>query len=329
MFLLSFETLGSSPVICSIHKHVPLLYAGLTVLALVSPYVPWLRELSAHGKTRIRPRDGWRKTTGGSLTKEGSSHTTVKDWVLHGELFMVRKRCFTHFYVLGLLALGYLSYTSLTSQTKITRIQESLAKPEIDLAVLLIAIHLVRRLAECLLLHRWRNTSVMHVAGYLLGMVHYAFLPFVILDLGCKHEGDDSRADLPDASSRHANYVMLRLAVAAFGLWAQYQQYRHHTLLAELRSPHNHTVDGSEHTRSPYRLPTGGWFGVITCPHYTAEVMIYGALALLLNQRHGWNLFLWVLVNLTVSARQSHRWYQTHCVGFAATHRYAILPFVS
>jgi 3-oxo-5-alpha-steroid 4-dehydrogenase 3 len=169
----------------------------------------------------------------------------------------------------------------------------------------------------------------MHVAGYLLGMVHYAFLPFVILDLGCKHEGDDSRADLPDASSRHANYVMLRLAVAAFGLWAQYQQYRHHTLLAELRSPHNHTVDGSEHTRSPYRLPTGGWFGVITCPHYTAEVMIYGALALLLNQRHGWNLFLWVLVNLTVSARQSHRWYQTHCVGFAATHRYAILPFVS
>ena len=75
-------------------------------------------------------------------------------------------------------------------------------------------------------------------------------------------------------------------------------------------------------------MPRGGWFELVSCPHYTFEVLIYVALAgasggdvvMLL-------VLLFVALELSFSALRQHAWYRKRFDDYPRR-RCAIVPWV-
>ncbi len=99
-------------------------------------------------------------------------------------------------------------------------------------AVSLLLIHLARRCRECLFVHEWRPSSKMHIAGFLLGVGHYILLPLVFVD-SKRVCNNTSKSDKSTSSSK-TDWMIAAIGILTC-LAAQYQQYRHHVYLAELR----------------------------------------------------------------------------------------------
>jgi len=288
--------------LCLLDKVLPLVYMCLSLVAIASFAIPFLNDLASHGKTIRSPADAL------------INNTTWYHQILHGEAFLVPKRFFLHFYITGILCtVGlYLYVKSIDNQSN-----------QNSVALTLLLIHLTRRCWECLYVHVWRPTSKMHLAGYFLGMVHYVLLPVVFMDTRSVCEEVSLDADSVDWP--------IAVVGALTCLWAQYQQYRHHYFLAELRVT---TKDGKT-SQQDYKIPSKGWFHYVSCPHYTAEILIYMSFALVLLSRSSGKsnhkplpLLLWVATNLSVSAIKSHDWYLLHYPEYASLQRTAIIPFL-
>ena len=283
------------------------LYLLLTLAALGSLFSPTLSSVAAYGKGR-------------SLFSSAAS-----DNFFSRNVFLVPKRYFLHFYCFGLATLA-----ALQSQTVNT-----------SWTVALLAVHISRRLYECLFVHRWNEVSKMHVVGYAVGTLHYVLLPFVLVQ--CRFT-DEHRSSL-----RQFAFV----AAIALNLWAQFQQHRHHQLLADLRSS-NHSVDKKD---IPYKLPSGGWFDRVASRHYLAEIFIYLSFfalvqlqvttctryptatadepflelpELLRTMRRGRHFFLlvWVVTNLTITSLRTHQYYVRNITGFDQTRTKALVPYL-
>ena len=78
--------------------------------------------------------------------------------------------------------------------------------------------------------------------------------------------------------------------------------------------------------RSGYSIPRGGWFDLVSCPHYLAEVVIYASLAALAHKpRPMVLLLLFVVVELSFSATTQHAWYKAKFEDYPKRRR-AIFP---
>jgi hypothetical protein len=331
--------------LCLLDTLVTPVYVLLIIVTLSSLAVPFLKDLASHGKTRDTA------STSASIQQQ-HGHRSSADFVpslvrrvSHGEEFLIQKRFFLHFYSCGLLSFAVLYLgASFAAPTTIYR------NPSLSYSTTLVLLvtHLSRRLYECLYIHIWTSQSKMHLAGYMVGILHYILLPFVFVSVPCSQvavvsslHGNDSE------SSSSQNWIIT--AASLFCLWAQYQQYRHHCLLASLRPPSN-TSKSKLNAKSKtvvYSLPVGGWFRFVTCPHYLAEILIYFAFAILLEMdiqmqmethrdhylshtrrfRHFF-LLAWVATNLTVSALTNHNWYTKHIPNHTQLGRKAIVPLM-
>ena len=78
-----------------------------------------------------------------------------------------------------------------------------------------------------------------------------------------------------------------------------------------------------------HRVPAGGWFELVSCPHYFAELLIYVSLSLV----HGglsltwWLVVLYVLFNQALAAQLCHDFYINKYESYPK-HRKAFIPFV-
>ena len=108
----------------------------------------------------------------------------------------------------------------------------------------------------------------------------------------------------------------------------------------------------------PYRIPRGGGFELVSCPHYLAEIVIYAGLLILLGRANAlvWLIFAWVVscicplccsrldgsncvvnlymhaaalqvANLLLAAMPTHRWYLEH-FSMYPKHRRALIPYI-
>lgn len=352
-------------------------YAILTLAALGSAFVPALHSLVAHGKTRRTqrrtspPAVRTRKTASTSL---GAVADGVIDTVWNGML--VPKSYFTHFYVVGLASLigwrGHSYYNDGFSYRNNNYFYNASFLGQLQqwpLAEGLLFVQLLRRLTECLFVHRWNPGSRMHGAVYLVGLAHYLFLPMVFFPLDAAgHHHQQQQQKNTTQSANHTNtdvkkpffFLSLKggyplifgsIALALVCLWAQYQQLRHHIILANLRCRRATDDDGDDKVRCRYDLPHGAWFQYVSCPHYTAEILVYISMVACHWYHHDalvgergfdtttlatttittcrWRmgiLLFWVVLNLIINGRQSHRWYLDHIPGYAQLDRFAILP---
>ena len=298
-----------------IHLAIAPCYLMLTFCAVLTELMPSLHEIALHGKTR--------------LEFVNSSYRSNR--------WLVEKRYFRHFYIMGLLSFHFVIFLHYIIYKRYS--MDAFENASNNLALILLWVHLWRRYYECLTVHEWRDGSKMHLAGYLLGMVYYLILPFVFITL-------------PNGQVSKGN-SQLNYYSGIFGMiciWSQLQQFRHHSMLAIQRA---HSSG-----KMLYILPHGCWFEYVSCPHYLAEILVYLSIVLIVRNRSGivsgplsdmlvWespitelvkifkvveqfkpeSLLVWIIVNLCISARSSHRWYLKRFKDYPQN-RSAIIPFL-
>mmetsp|Transcript_24985 Transcript_24985/g.38643 ORF Transcript_24985/g.38643 Transcript_24985/m.38643 type:complete len:344 (-) Transcript_24985:60-1091(-) len=320
-------------------------YLVLSLAALATNIVPSdhiFRELARHGKTLLRVHS--------------SNNSTPVDGMNLMKQWMVDKRYFSHFYIFGIISACVVAmvFHTFVRQAEILN----------GLAFGLLILHMIRRLVECLYVHKWEG-SKMHVAGYLVGLFHYLILPFTFISLPDCNSVETSDEILTQRQPLMSQpQVIIGIILCLF---AQTQQHRHHMILAEIRQRGNEEKKlepGSAARKSvqKYHIPRGGLFHYVSCPHYFAEILIYASFLLLLrdigsasllllpaewncgpslslceswwqalNSLKGWKaeaLLLWVTTNLSVSAWNSHSWYLSTFQGSYPQNRKALIPFV-
>ena len=262
----------------------------------------------------------------------------IRHYVLHDDLFLVQKSYFIHFYVAGVicalyifivighfmrpylcqndhdgkeskqLSSNYLTLTFTFTMTftwflqTITTIAQSYSIEQQILSILLLT-HLSRRCWECKYVHRYSKHAKMHIAGYVLGVLHYTMLPMVVfyprLSLSLIDESqshpNQCHVSLDDTST--LSWVTMKRWIK-IKVWmgvilciiGQKEQYQHHVILANLRNNNCNTSndaarqqDTDTDTTNHYQIPYGRWFHYISCPHYFAEMIIYLSFAIVLD----------------------------------------------
>ena len=214
---------------------------------------------------------------------------------------------FVHFYVVGVVACVTAAY----GVALVTDGGTAAARAAVPLA--LFSCHVVRRLAEEIATNSATGprASRMHVAGYMTGLGYYAMAPATYACVAVTAR-DRSGAGTPSSAA-------LCFCAGLFA-YASLQHGRAHAALRAWRAARPHQ----------YTQPSGGWFEHVCCPHYTAEVLIYSALACTCGPPSEcagapWTLLLWVATNLAIGAAQSKAWYASKFPGYAARVA-AILP---
>lgn len=78
-----------------------------------------------------------------------------------------------------------------------------------------------------------------------------------------------------------------------------------------------------------HRMPVGGWFELVSCPHYFAELLIYISFSLLVRGQSltWWLVVLYVLTNQALAAQLCHEFYIIKYKPYPEN-RKAFIPFV-
>ncbi|CAN6249814.1 unnamed protein product [Urochloa humidicola] len=204
--------------------------------------------------------------------------------------------------------------------------------------LILMEIQVLRRLYETKYVFHYSPKAQMHILLYLGSLSYYVAAPLTLAS-PClpeamqylRYQIDEfivkDQARMPDLVIDPSNLVrpLLKLGWsewigAAIFMWGSLHQFRCHAILGSLRE----LKDSDE-----YVIPCGDWFSRVSCPHYLAEIVIYFGLFIASG---GSNIPLWfmlliVIMNLSVSAVQTHKWYLQKFEDYPRS-RYALIPYV-
>ena len=163
----------------------------------------------------------------------------------------------------------------------------------------------------------------MHLLAYLFGLSYYILVPMTLAgpELGpviqslISDPGSMVTLNVPlvkmiSAAAVGPKHLSALVSGAAVFFLANALQFWSHRLLSLLSRPK------AKDEGPKYSLPRGGPFELITCPHYSAEILIYLGLALIcwsidLSRLIGSLMILtWVGVNLVLAASATQQWYK-------------------
>ncbi|XWS42155.1 hypothetical protein CRYUN_Cryun17cG0143700 [Craigia yunnanensis] len=149
--------------------------------------------------------------------------------------------------------------------------------------LLLMEVHVLRRLSETFHVFNYTSSARMHIFGYLTGLYFYIAPPLSLCTF-CAVEVDNFAADqvaefnvedqdmLSITNFDLRGYVkpITRLgccqwAGAAIFAWGWLHQYCCHAILGSLREHRDRTVE--------YVIPHGDWVDIVSSPHYLAEMV--------------------------------------------------------
>ncbi|OAD06272.1 hypothetical protein MUCCIDRAFT_35128, partial [Mucor lusitanicus CBS 277.49] len=117
-----------------------------------------------------------------------------------------------------------------------------------------IFLHYLKRVLEVLFVHRYSGQSKLK-DNVLISASYFSFTSFIYY----------MSLSVPKSNSRLELWGLVMFIVG------EYTNYYHHLLLRNLRK------DGSKE----YKIPSGGLFDYVWCPHYLGEIMSFVAMALL------------------------------------------------
>ncbi|MFH4984685.1 hypothetical protein AB6A40_011394 [Gnathostoma spinigerum] len=104
----------------------------------------------------------------------------------------------------------------------------------------------------------------------------------------------------------------------------QYEQYQCCRVLANIRTGSKGEVLNDRHA-----IPNGRLFNVLSCPHFSIEILIY--LLITVYYYFSWPTllcFLFVLTNQSYTAMMNHRWYLIKFKDQYPKKRKALIPFL-
>ncbi|KAI5619977.1 polyprenol reductase precursor [Silurus asotus] len=248
-------------------------------------------------------------------------------------LLYVPKRWFWHFYAVSVFWNGLLLFFSLRTVFLQEQLPDFLwdllgfltgepktAWGEIKLTILvlqaLVWIHSFRRLLECLWVSVFSD-GLINIVQYAFGMSYYILLGLTVLSVNASLTTEGISVLTFSQSIWHIAGVLLFL-------WASLLQHRSLSLLASLRTSRSGRVETFAH-----RMPHGGWFERVSCPHYLAELLIYTALSICCgcSSFTWWLVVLYVLCNQVLAAHLCHEYYRRTFKAYPPE-RKAIIPFL-
>uniref|UniRef100_A0A3Q2Z1W3 Polyprenal reductase n=1 Tax=Hippocampus comes TaxID=109280 RepID=A0A3Q2Z1W3_HIPCM len=253
------------------------------------------------------------------LVRYGKTKQNFKrnDWL---RAFDVPKRWFWHFYATSLvwngLLLAFIPVDVQIAREVCFGSSCMLLLAHIDphvstvLLQLLLLSHSLRRLAECLCVSVFSD-GVIHLLQYVFGLAYYLLLGFTAL---CS---DPSGPLLSQLEWCHVAGIALFIPASLL-------QHQSMVLLAGLRIGKSGRVETLTH-----RMPKGGCFELVSCPHYLAELLIYVSLSLVAGSLSltWWLVVLYVLFNQALAALLCHEHYIDKYPSYPAR-RKAFIPFV-
>ncbi|CAD7705418.1 unnamed protein product [Ostreobium quekettii] len=197
--------------------------------------------------------------------------------------------------------------------------------------------HLLRRLLEsCFMLTSGRNDR-MHTVAYVFGLSYYLVLPMTFvpdawwMSFSRLNLPMDNVAEVPSYVSKYAEAAVIaveqtQIVGFAIFLLGSVLQFLVHRQLSQLNPTAGAQAEGA--TPHVYKLPKGGLFEYVSCPHYFAEIIIYSGLLVTQAAKPALHLvMLWVVSNLALAAMETHRWYLKKFEDYPK-HRKALIPFI-
>lgn len=205
---------------------------------------------------------------------------------------------------------------------------------------MLLELQLLRRLYESLYVSKFSAMARMHVLAYLLGLLYYVLAPLSLFPraremimettqcFGAYKQGINKLND--DNQGWHSMRPLLDIGWTywiggAIFIWGWIHQYRCHMILASLRSKKGLNKEDTH----AYKIPYGDWFEYVSSAHYFAEIVMYFAFVVATAglSLDAWLLFIFVVLNLSVVAVDTHRWYTAKFDDYPSSRR-AIIPFM-
>ncbi|KAL9047734.1 MAG: hypothetical protein Q9206_006510 [Seirophora lacunosa] len=173
-----------------------------------------------------------------------------------------------------------------------------------------------RRLLECISLNTWSSSSRMWFVHWLLGIWFYVAMSFAVWIEAAETllQSQSPVRDITFSAPSVRTMMSIPLFILASGV-----QHDCHTYLASLPK---------------YTLPDHPIFHTMVCPHYTAESAIYLALAILGAPRGAWmnqtiaTAFVFVAVNLAVTAAATKKWYMKKFGKEKVDYRWTMIPYI-
>ncbi|KAK9475631.1 hypothetical protein V1514DRAFT_24046 [Lipomyces japonicus] len=207
------------------------------------------------------------------------------------------KSWFWHFYVSGLVTAGLALFFMHGNQSDNTR-----------LVLILLGLQTTRRLVECVVLEKQSSAARIRVGHYIVG---HAFYVLAVAAFAFDHDENDEYYKFWDARQRPSGLALVPVLVMF--VVAFVSQYLTHVQLSRLVK---------------YSPPPPTWpFKYLICPHYTAEVIIYFALAWLVAfSASSVAVVVWVAVNLGASAEQSKKFYINKFGPQSVKSKFMVLP---
>ncbi|KAM9797571.1 polyprenol reductase [Syngnathus typhle] len=263
------------------------------------------------------------------LVRYGKTKQNLKrdNWLC---IFDVPKRWFWHFYATSLVWNGLLLAFSLnvTLRPLYPKCLSDLVNvlsgsshtehqaPHLStvLLQLLLLSHSLRRLAECLCVSVFSD-GVIHLLQYVFGLAYYLLLGLTVLCSDCQTKGNGPL--LSQLEWCHVVGLALFIPASLLQHWSM-------VLLAGLRTGKSGRVETLAH-----RMPKGGGFELVSCPHYLAELLVYISLSLVAGglSLTWWLVILYVFFNQALAALLCHDHYVGKYPSYPA-HRKAFIPFL-
>ena len=334
----------------------PFFFVGL-IAAVLSYWTEYIGGMASRGKTRPH-------ISATTTSCSSSSSFSAIQWFLYGDQWSVPKKYFLHYYVSGFVVISiiillwggsWLSSQSIDNDDTVAFTSTPHPMTPATAAILVTSTtQCLRRIYECCYVHTFATTSRMHLLFYILAIFYYVFIPANLVDLPFDHGASNKDVRLAAADSRqrlqqHQLMILVVVGATLFGFWAQYQQYRHHVILADLRKCADGPIIVKPSDNSPYKIPRGGWFEYVTCPHYTAEVLLYmsygvliwaddrlplllpnltDSIMVLCREYRYYVTFAFVVANLLFAALNSHYWYSVNFDKYEDLNRKLMIPFI-
>lgn len=264
---------------------------------------------------------------------------------LFWQLFLIPKKCFTHFYVTALflaflpslivVLVYYIPKTRsnsilvehievLRNLLEIYRVQfqvhSSLSSiTALVFTLILMIIQASRRLYECLCISVYSSQSKINVLHYFFGHLFYIIAalstvaPILLSQTHSKYSLSSLLDDLI-TKQRALGFILF--------IYCSHHQQKCNKLLANLRKDKAGQVITEQHY-----VPAGGLFDFVSCPHFLIEVILYFLIIFVQDfQFLYWNLiFLLVVTTQTINAVIEHNWYKRKYKDFPKE-RKAIYP---
>ena len=253
------------------------------------------------------------------VPKSGFGHFYIYSSILQSALLYL----VLHVYLFGIelpnWMIHFLDFVATDSRSRAKVTPESIV-----IALTLMALQSMRRMYECYYVNAPSKAQI-SLFHYLVGYIHYTCVGFGIIShapgLQKPHnilfEGQHQSIKWVHIQLQLTNVSVVDWLAIGFFLWAWKHQFVAHKILARTK----------KQSLSGYGLPHGDWFNYLSCPHYTAECLLYLSVQVIFGLEHTtWILVcIWVLSNQLIVSIMSHQWYVENFPNYT---RKALIPYI-